>query len=62
MAGSCAGSHIESRSPIRRIEGAPKGFPAQIGPKQMTKSRDKRGGGRREREREGEGREGRERK
>lgn len=33
----CAGSHIESRSPICRIEGVPKGFPAQIGPKQMTK-------------------------
>lgn len=55
MAGSCAGSHIESRSPIRRIEGAPKGFPAQIGPKQMTKH------GREEGERVGEG-EGCERK
>lgn len=53
MAGSCAGSHIESRSPIRRIEGAPKGFPAQIGPKQMTKH------GREEGEWVGEGRRGR---
>lgn len=55
MAGSCAGSHIESRSPIRRIEGAPKGFPAQIGPKQMTKHRDKRGGGRRRERGRGKG-------